>query len=120
MFQFYVSNGKLSLQLYQRSGDAFLGIPFNIASYALLLHIFSKILSLQPVYFVHTIGDAHIYSTHMDVVKEQIQREPRPLPSLQMPEIDNLDVSTVKSLSVSDFVLVDYKPMPSLHAPMAV
>lgn len=120
MFQFYVSNGKLSLQLYQRSADMFLGVPFNIASYALLLHIFSKILSLEVADFVHTIGDAHIYSTHMDVVKEQIQREPQQLPQLQMPEISDLEVSTVKSLSVSDFVLVNYNPMPSLHAPMAV
>jgi len=85
-----------------------------------LLHIFSKILSLEVAHFVHTIGDAHIYSTHMDVVKEQIQREPRQLPTLQMPDIDDLSVNSVKSLSVSDFVLLNYEPMNSLKAPMAV
>lgn len=120
LFQFYVSNGKLSCQLYQRSADMFLGVPFNIASYALLLHIFSKILSLEVAYFVHTIGDAHIYSTHMDVVKEQIQREPRQLPTLRMPDIQDLNIDTVKSLSVSDFVLENYEPMDSLKAPMAI
>lgn len=120
LFQFHVNNGKLSGQLYQRSADMFLGVPFNIASYALLLHIFSKILSLEVAHLVHSIGDAHIYSTHMDVVQEQIQREPRQLPTLHMPDIQDLNIDTVKSLSVSDFVLENYEPMDSLKAPMAI
>ena len=118
--QFYVSNGELSCQLYQRSADMFLGVPFNIASYALLVHIFCEILSLKPGYLVHTIGDAHIYSTHANVVREQIQRKPRPLPTLRMPEIKSLDPYEVQSLSVSDFVLDNYNPMKSLKAPMAI
>lgn len=120
LFQFHVSGDRLSCQLYQRSADMFLGVPFNIASYCLLIHIFCKILSLKPGYFVHTVGDAHIYNTHMNVVQEQIQRQPRHLPTLQLPDIKDLNIDTVKSLSVSDFVLIDYEPMDSLKAPMAI
>jgi thymidylate synthase len=116
--QFYVNNGKLSCQLYQRSADMFLGVPFNIASYSLLTHIIAKINSLEVAYFVHTIGDAHIYSNHMDVVREQIQRQPRSLPQLKMPEISSL--SDVSKLCTSDFELINYDPMDSLKAPMAV
>lgn len=118
--QFRVVNGKLSCQLYQRSADMFLGVPFNIASYALLTHMIAKICSLEVAYFVHTIGDAHIYSTHEDVVREQLKRTPRPLPKLKMPELQSLDVHSIMSLCASDFELVGYDPMDSLKAPMAV
>lgn len=118
--QFRVVNGKLSCQLYQRSADMFLGVPFNIASYALLTHMIAKICSLQVAYFVHTIGDAHIYSTHEDVVREQLERTPRKLPNLKMPELTSLDVHAIRELRASDFELLDYEPMDSLKAPMAV
>lgn len=118
--QFRVINGKLSCQMYQRSADMFLGVPFNIASYALLTHIIAKICSLEVADFVHTIGDAHIYSTHEDVVREQLKRTPRPLPKLKMPELQSLDVNSIRMLRASDFELVGYDPMDSLKAPMAV
>lgn len=120
LMQFRVINGKLSCQLYQRSADMFLGVPFNIASYALLTHIIAKICSLEVADFVHTIGDAHIYSTHEDVVREQLKRTPRPLPKLKMPELQSLDVNSIRMLRASDFELVGYDPMDSLKAPMAV
>lgn len=122
MAQFRVMNGKLSCQMYQRSADMFLGVPFNIASYALLTHMIAKICSLEVAYIVHTIGDAHIYSTHEDVVREQLKRTPRKLPTLEMPELNarSFDIDQVRKLSVSDFKLVDYDPMDSLKAQMAV
>ena len=116
--QFRVINGRLSCQLYQRSADMFLGVPFNIASYALLTHMLAEINSLEVGDFVHTIGDAHIYSTHVDVVREQLLRKPKTLPQLKMPEFKSL--SEVMELSVSDFELIGYDPMTSLKAPMAV
>lgn len=118
--QFRVINGKLSCQLYQRSADMFLGVPFNIASYALLTHMIAKICSLEVAYLVHTIGDAHIYSTHEDVVREQLKRTPRKLPKLKMPELTSLDVHAIRELRASEFELLDYDPMDSLKAPMAV
>lgn len=118
--QFRVINGKLSCQMYQRSADMFLGVPFNIASYALLTHMIAEICSLEVADFVHTIGDAHIYSTHEDVVREQLKRTPRPLPKLKMPKLQSLDVHSIRALRVSDFELVGYDPMDSLKAPMAV
>ncbi len=118
--QFRVVNGKLSCHLYQRSADMFLGVPFNIASYALLTHMIAKICSLEVAYLVHSIGDAHIYSTHEDVVREQLKRIPRKLPTLKMPELTSLDVHAIGELRASDFELIDYDPMDSLKAPMAV
>lgn len=118
--QFRVMNGKLSCLLYQRSADMFLGVPFNIASYALLTHMIAKICSLEVAYLVHTIGDSHIYSTHEDVVREQLKRTPRKLPKLKMPELASLDVHAIQNLLASDFELIDYDPMDSLKAPMAV
>lgn len=118
--QFRVINGRLSCQLYQRSADMFLGVPFNIASYALLTHMIAEICSLKVADFVHTIGDAHIYSTHEDVVREQLKRTPRQLPKLKMPELQSLDVHSIRTLRTSDFELVGYDPMDSLKAPMAV
>lgn len=120
MAQFRVVNNRLSCQMYQRSADMFLGVPFNIASYALLTHMIAKICSLEVADFVHTIGDAHIYSTHEDVVREQLKRTPRPLPTLKMPELQSLDVNSIRMLRASDFELVGYDPMDSLKAPMAV
>lgn len=118
--QFRVINGKLSCHLYQRSADMFLGVPFNIASYALLTHMIAKICSLEVAYLVHSIGDAHIYSTHEDVVREQLKRIPRKLPTLKMPELTSLDVNAICELRASDFELIDYDPMDSLKASMAV
>lgn len=120
--QFRVMNGKLSCQMYQRSADMFLGVPFNIASYALLTHMIAKICSLEVAYLVHTIGDAHIYSIHEDVVREQLKRTPRNLPTLEMPELNarSFDVDQVQKLFVSDFKLIGYDPMDSLKAQMAV
>ena len=118
--QFRVINGKLSCQMYQRSADMFLGVPFNIASYALLTHMIAEICSLEVADFVHTIGDAHIYSTHEDVVREQLKRTPRPLPKLKMPALQSLDVNSIRMLRASDFELIGYDPMDSLKAPMAV
>jgi len=116
--QFYIINGKLSCQLYQRSADMFLGVPFNIASYSLLLHILSKICKLKVGDFVWTGGDVHIYTNHIEQVKQQIQREERDLPKLVLPEFETLE-DVLKS-KVSDFVLENYNPMESIKAPMAV
>ena len=118
--QFRVVNGKLSCHLYQRSADMFLGLPFNIASYALLTHILAKINSLEVGDLVVSLGDAHIYTTHVDVVREQLKRTPRKLPTLRMPDISSLAIEDVMKLRVSDFELIDYDPMDSLKAPMAV
>lgn len=118
--QFRVVNGKLSCHLYQRSADMFLGVPFNIASYALLTHILAKINSLEVGDLIVSLGDAHIYTTHVDVVREQLKRTPRKLPTLRMPDISSLAIGDVMKLRVSDFELIDYDPMDSLKAPMAV
>ncbi|TDL34800.1 thymidylate synthase [Jeotgalibacillus sp. S-D1] len=116
LFQFYVADGKLSCQLYQRSGDLFLGIPFNIASYALLTHLVAKECDLKPGTFVHTIGDAHIYTNHLEQVKEQLSRSPRTLPTLLL-ENGGKDIFET---DVSDIKLENYNPHPAIKAPVAV
>ena len=117
-FQFYVADGKLSCQLYQRSADIFLGVPFNIASYALLQSILANILDLEPGDFIHTFGDAHIYKNSINQVKEQLTREPKKLPRLIMPKIQSLE--SLKEMSIDDFVLEGYKSHPALKAKMAI
>lgn len=117
--QFYVSSGRnLDCHMYQRSADMFLGVPFNIASYSLLIHILGKILDLTPRYFIHSFGDAHIYLNSVEQVKEQIKRSPRSLPKLKLPEINNLE--DLKDLSLDDFVLEGYDPHPAIKAKMAI
>ena len=119
MSQFYVSeNGRLSCQMYQRSADMFLGVPFNIASYALLQSILAKILNLVPGDFVHVFGDAHIYKNSIAQVKEQLSREPKQLPKLIMPNIDSIE--SLKKFSVDDFILDGYESHPAIKAPMAI
>ncbi|MDO5571035.1 MAG: thymidylate synthase [Bacteroidales bacterium] len=115
-FQFYVADGKLSLQLYQRSADIFLGVPFNIASYALLLMMAAQVTGLKPGTFVHTLGDAHIYLNHLDQVKEQLLREPRELPKM----IINPDVKDIFSFNYEDFQLEGYNPHPHIKGIVAV
>ncbi len=119
MFQFYVNNGKLSCQLYQRSADMFLGVPFNIASYALLTHIIAEICDLEVGDFIYTIGDAHIYSNHVDQVNEQLERKPQHLPTLNINIALNL-LDDVLLSNVDDYQLSNYNPMPSIKALMAV
>lgn len=115
-FQFYVANGKLSCQLYQRSADTFLGVPFNIASYALLTMMLAQVCGLQPGEFVHTLGDAHLYSNHIEQAKLQLTREFRPLPTMKInPEVKNLFDFTYE-----DFELLNYDPHPHIKAPVAV
>ena len=119
MSQFYVSeNGRLSCQMYQRSADMFLGVPFNIASYALLQSILANILNLIPGDFVHVFGDAHIYKNTIAQVKEQLSREPKKLPKLILPNIDSIE--SLKNFSVDDFILDGYESHPAIKAPMAV
>ena len=115
-FQFYVANGKLSCQLYQRSGDVFLGIPFNIASYALLTHMIAYICGLEVGEFVHTIGDAHIYSNHIDKVQEQLTREPREMPTLMI----TADTADIDSITADDIILEGYDPHPKIRGKVAV
>ncbi len=116
LFQFYVSKGKLSLQLYQRSADIFLGVPFNIASYALLLMMTAQVTNLQAGEFIHTLGDAHIYSNHLEQVKLQLTREPRPLPKMKI----NPEVKNIFDFQYSDFELIDYNPHPTIKGEVAV
>lgn len=116
LFQFYVANGRLSCQLYQRSADTFLGVPFNIASYALFTMMIAKVLGLQPGDFVHTLGDTHIYLNHFEQVKEQLGRTPRPLPKM----IIEGEQRSIFDFKYEDFKLVDYDPYPSIKAPIAV
>jgi len=116
--QFRVVNGKLSCQLYQRSADMFLGVPFNIASYSLLTHMIAEVCGLQVGEFIWTGGDCHIYSNHIDAVKKQVRRKPKSLPTLVMPSAANIDRYT--EMTVADFVLEGYDPMDSIKAPMAV
>jgi thymidylate synthase len=118
LFQFHVQDGELSCQLYQRSADMFLGVPFNIASYSLLVHMFAQLLDLKVGEFIWTGGDCHIYLNHLDQVQEQITRTPRPGPTLEMPAFATLD--ELIATKTSDYKLVGYDPMPSIKAPMAV
>ena len=115
-FQFYVADGKLSLQLYQRSADTFLGVPFNIASYALLLMMVAQVTGLKPGEFVHTFGDVHIYKDHLEQVKLQLTREPRPLPKMKI----NPDVKSIFDFKFEDFELINYDPHPHIKGKVSV
>jgi thymidylate synthase len=116
LFQFYVHDGKLSCQLYQRSADIFLGVPFNIASYALLTMMVAQVCDLTPGDFVHTFGDAHLYSNHLDQVNEQLSRTPHPLPQMKL----NPAIKDIFGFTIDDFELVNYLAHPAIKAPIAI
>ena len=116
LFQFYVADGKLSLQLYQRSADTFLGVPFNIASYALLLQMMAQVTGLECGEFIHTTGDTHLYLNHLEQAQLQLTRDPRPLPKMLI----NPDVKDIFSFKYEDFQLVDYDPHPHIKAEVSV
>ena len=115
-FQFYVNDGKLSCQLYQRSADIFLGVPFNIASYALFTMMIAQVCDLQPGEFIHTFGDAHIYSNHYEQLELQLSRDPRPLPKM----IINPEIKDIFDFKFEDFNLIDYNPHPHIKGAVAV
>lgn len=116
LFQFYVNDGKLSLQLYQRSGDVFLGVPFNIASYSILLLMVAQVTGLEPGEFIHTIGDAHIYENHLEQINTQLTRDPRELPVLKL----NKEVKSIFDFKYDDFILENYKPHKAIKGKVAV
>lgn len=116
LFQFYVADGKLSCQLYQRSADVFLGVPFNIASYALLTYLIAHECNLEVGEFIHTLGDAHIYSNHVEQIKTQLSREIRPFPQLKI----NQEKGSIFDFELTDFEIIDYHPHPAIKAPIAV
>lgn len=116
LFQFYVAEGRLSCQLYQRSADVFLGVPFNIASYSLLTLMVAQVSGLEPGDFVHTFGDAHLYQNHLEQARLQLTREPRPLPRMEL----NRDITSLTAFRYEDFRLVGYEPHPHIPAPVAV
>ena len=116
LFQFFVADGKLSCQLYQRSGDVFLGVPFNIASYALLTAMIAQVCGLKAGDFVHTLGDAHLYSNHVDQAREQLARTPHDLPTLRL----NPEITNIFDFTFDDIAIENYLPQPHIKAPVAV
>ena len=116
LFQFYVANGRLSMQLYQRSADIFLGVPFNIASYALLLQMMAQVTGLEAGDFIHTLGDAHIYLNHLEQVKLQLTREPRPLPQMKI----NPEIKSIFDFNYEDFELINYNPYPHIAGKVSI